>query len=184
MVKRILIGIGVLLALILGFIARYSSWEKKQNPLDKATFQSNGVRIEVVYSRPSKKGRLIFGPEQDNAVQPFGIYWGAGANEATTIELNKDILLGGKELKAGKYQLYAIPGKESWQIIINSDWDKWGGTEPDPSLDVLKTEITPNNNAPEQEQFLISFDRENPSVNTTLNLHWDHTLVKVPIIFK
>ena len=184
MVKKILIGIGVLLVLILGFIAFYTSWEKKQNPLATVTYQSNGARIEIVYSRPSKKGRLIFGEEDENPLLQYGVYWGTGANDATTLESNTTINFGGKELKAGKYQLYSIPGKETWQIILNSDWDKWSGIEPDHNLDVLKTEVTAINNAPEQEQLLISFDQADRSVNTTLNLRWDHTVVKVPILVK
>jgi Protein of unknown function (DUF2911) len=80
---------------------------KKHSPVDTATFNKGGLNINMVYYRPFKKGRIIFGLADDGALQPYGTYWRLGANDATTIEVNKDVDFAGKVLKAGKYSIYA-----------------------------------------------------------------------------
>jgi hypothetical protein len=74
--------------------------------------------IKVVYSRPQKNGRVVFGQ-----LEPFGKVWRAGANESTEIKFYKDVKFGGKDIKAGTYTLYAIPEKDKWTVIINSGLD-------------------------------------------------------------
>jgi hypothetical protein len=69
---------------------------------------------KVVYSRPQKKGRTMIG-----ATEPFGKVWRVGANETTEIKFYKDVTFGDKEVKAGTYALYAIPGEKDWTLILN-----------------------------------------------------------------
>jgi hypothetical protein len=185
MKKKILIGIGILLVVIIAFLTWYLKNTKKYSPVARATYSNNGVDINIVYCKPYKKGRLIFGDESAGALQPYGKYWRLGANEATTFEVNKDILFGDKELKAGKYQIYAVPGKENWEVCLNSDWDKWGAMEADHNKDVLRTQVGVDNEATPEEQLLISFEDlpENPTI-TNMIIHWDQAMVKVPITAK
>jgi hypothetical protein len=186
MKKKILIGIGIILVAIIAFLTWYLHNTKKYSPQARATYSNNnGMAINVVYCKPFKKGRLIFGEESAGALQPYGKYWRLGANEATTFEVNKDILLGDKELKQGKYQIYVVPGKENWEVCLNSDWDRWGAMEADHNKDVLRTQVATDNEANPEEQLLISFEelQENPSI-TNMIIHWDQTMVKVPIIPK
>ncbi|WP_448699969.1 DUF2911 domain-containing protein [Mucilaginibacter sp. AW1-3] len=83
---------------------------------------NNGVDITIAYSQPSLKGRTV-GKE----IAPFnGKVWRTGANEATTIEFSKAVKIEGKELPAGKYGLYTIPGEKECVIIFNSVWKIWG----------------------------------------------------------
>lgn len=182
MKKKILIGLGILLVAIIVFLTWYMKNTKTYSPVAKATYSNNGLTMNVVYCKPFKKGRLLFGEESAGALQPYGKYWRLGANEATTFETNKDIMFGNQQLKSGKYQIYAVPGKDTWEICMNSDWDRWGAMEADHNKDVLRTQIPADNAATPEEQLVIQFEEEaeNPT-NTNMLIHWDQTLVKVPI---
>jgi len=103
--------------------------------------------VTITYHRPAVKGRTIFAEAPasmeerakgeatlDNQnerkpgepIVPYNHVWRAGANEATTFEVTDDVLINGQPLKAGKYGLEAIPGKDDWTIIFNSDSGEWG----------------------------------------------------------
>ena len=77
--------------------------------------------VEIVYSRPSARGRAVFG----NLV-PFGKLWRTGANENTTISFSDDVVIDGKTLKKGKYALYTVPNIQSWEVIFYATTDNWG----------------------------------------------------------
>jgi hypothetical protein len=179
MKKILLITAGVLIALALLF-TWFKQNTKKASPQTTASYIHEGLNINISYCQPAAKGRIIFGEEQAGALQPFGQYWRVGANEATTFEINNPIKINDKELKAGKYALYAYPGESTWTICFNSDWDRWGATEPDPKNDVFRTEIQAINNAAMQELLLISFNNTDSIGSASLNIHWDKTLVKIP----
>ena len=112
-----------------------------KSPPDTAEYSGQGLEITVNYSRPSKKGRLIFGEEAEDALQPYGKYWRLGANEATEISLSKDVLFAGKPLSAGTYRMSAVPGPESFKINLNSELDVFfAAAEPDSEFDVLSVD--------------------------------------------
>jgi hypothetical protein len=113
-------------------------------------------------------------------LQPYGKYWRVGANEATLFSTNKNLLINDQYLKAGKYSVYAYPGKDSWQIVFSSDFDRWGVPQPDPKDDVVKTNVLASNHAPLQEQFTVRFDTID-SANVNMVLHWDETEVTIPM---
>lgn len=71
------------------------------------------TKISIDYSRPSRRGRKIFG-----GILPYGTIWRTGANSTTKFSIDKAITLGGKELKAGTYSLYTIPGENEWEVIF------------------------------------------------------------------
>ena len=108
-----------LLAVAITFVTVISYAQK--SPAATATGKVNGATITIKYSSPSVRGRIIWGD-----LVPYGQVWRAGANEATTIETDKDIMVEGKPLKKGKYSLYAIAGEKEWSIIINSETGQWG----------------------------------------------------------
>jgi len=85
---------------------------------DKAT---EPVALRIVYSRPQRNGRPIFG-----GLVKYGEVWRLGANEATELELFKQVTIGGKKIAKGRYTLYAIPNESTWTIILNKDTDTWG----------------------------------------------------------
>src|SRR4029077_5149846 len=79
------------------------------------------TKVNIEYHSPGVKGRTIWG----NLV-PYDSVWRTGANEATTIDFSTNVIIGGTKVKAGKYALFTIPGKDTWTIIINSEADQWG----------------------------------------------------------
>jgi hypothetical protein len=93
----------------------------RQSPKTTATGKIGDATITITYGSPSVKGRKIWGD-----IVPFGKVWRAGANEATILETDKEIKVGGKKLAPGKYSLYAIPDEKEWEIIINSQTGQWG----------------------------------------------------------
>ena len=79
------------------------------SPKETVNYSSDNSDFEVIYSRPYKNGRLIFGSQDEGALVPFRNYWRTGANAATTFETSSDILFNNEKIKAGKYRLYTIP---------------------------------------------------------------------------
>ncbi|MEC3879420.1 DUF2911 domain-containing protein [Parapedobacter sp. 10938] len=136
---------------------------KRASPPDSTTVTTDdGITIDIHYSKPSVKGREI-GVE----IAPFGKVWRTGANEATTFEVNKDVLVQGQPLAAGKYSLYSIPGKEKVTLIFNKTWDQWG-TRYNEKQDVLRVDATPSQAAGDSvEQFTITGDKDG-----TVTLRW------------
>jgi hypothetical protein len=176
--RRILIIIGVLvLSLFIAFKVLQSQ-TKKSSPEDKVLFSQGDVKLEVFYNRPYKKGRTIFGD-----LIPYGQVWRTGANEATTFTTNKKLLIGGKELPAGKYTLWTVPNETSWNVIFNKKMYGWGvgfngKASQDPKEDALQTEVPVELLPQTVEQFTIAFE-QGETINMTLI--WDATRVVVPI---
>lgn len=98
----------------------------------------DGVDIEVSYGRPKADGREIWG-----ALVPYGKIWRTGADEATTISFGKHVAIEGKNLCAGTYALFTIPGESSWTVIFNRMHHQWGAYGHDPSHDALRVQVTP-----------------------------------------
>lgn len=126
--------------------------------------------VKVVYGRPLKKGREVFG-----SLVPFGKVWRTGANEATEIKFFKDVTFGGKQVKAGTYSLFSIPGESEWTIILSSDLDVWGAYSYKESSDVVRVTVPSSSDGKSLEAFSITFNGSN------LVLGWDKTRVEVPI---
>ncbi len=114
--------------------------DKSKRPSPPATASattSNGVTINIDYSQPSVKGREI-----GKAVEPIkGKVWRTGANEATVFEVNKDVTIDGKPLKAGKYGFFSIWNGDSWTIIFNKTWNQWGAFKYKQADDVLRVNV-------------------------------------------
>lgn len=176
MLKKIIIGmvIGIVLYFAYGVLTTRS-----HSPLANVEGTSGELTVSVDYCQPYKKGRLIFGEEEKDALVPFGKYWRLGANDATEISFNQDVNFAGEALKAGRYRMYAVPDANSWEVSLNSQLGEFGYFEPDYSLDVLKVDVPVQTSAQELEQFTMTFDSD--STGLTLNMAWDKTQVSVPI---
>jgi len=178
MMKKILIGVAIVLVVVVGFFFYGVMFPK--SPPTSATFNDNGLTISVVYSQPSKRGRLIFGEEKDDALQPFGKYWRLGANAATEITFSKNVSFAGKPLNAGTYRMYAIPGATSFKIGLNSELGVFFAVaEPDHTKDVLTVDVPVMSAPSETEKFVITFASDSAAIN--MDFIWDKTLVRVPI---
>jgi hypothetical protein len=180
MKKKIFTGIGIVVILFAVWVVYGLFFASKPSPSKTTEFSSNGLDIKVVYSQPYKKGRLIFGEEEDGALQPYGKYWRLGANEATEITFSKNINFGGKPVDAGTYRMYAVPNATSWQVSLNSELGVFFGVrEPDYDLDVAKVEVPAQMAPSETEQFVINFSNDSTTVN--MDFVWDRALIRIPI---
>ena len=168
----------VIILVILGYMLNiYLS--PPLSPLDKVTYNNQDIELEVEYSRPYKKGRLIFGEKSDNALVPFNEYWRTGANYSTDFSVNKEIDFGGEKLPGGKYWLYTIPNNNSWKIILNEEYGSFSFFKPDKSKDILEIEVPTATLENSIEQFTIDFvERES---GLYLRLRWDTTEISVSI---
>jgi hypothetical protein len=148
---------------------------KRPSPPETASGTVAGSTITINYSSPAVKGRKIWG-----GLVPYDQVWRTGANEATIFETSKDIQVEGKELKAGKYSLYSIPGENQWTFIFNSKTGQWGikndgSTTEDPAEDVLRVTVKPEKSSSfnERMKFVVN---ENGFV-----LDWENLEVPVSI---
>lgn len=175
--KNILIIGGILLLLLGGSYYAFRQYTKSFSPETEAVFNQEGLKIRVDYCQPAQKGRQIFG-DSLQALVPYGKVWRTGANEATKITFNRDVVFAGKPLKAGVYTLWSIPGRQQWQVVINSETGQWG-TQYDAGQDVFRASVNSREMPQNQELFEVSFW---PAAGgTDMVLHWAKTAVSVPI---
>jgi hypothetical protein len=147
-----------------------------ESPHDIVYFRTNKISppaIKVLYGRPQKKGRELFG----EAI-PFGQIWRVGANEATEVVFYKDVMFGTSEVKAGTYVLYAIPQEKEWTLILSSRTDVWGTYEYDEKYDVARVQAKVSE-AEFVEAFSIAFKEKGNHVNMILG--WDTARITAPI---
>ncbi len=133
--------------------------------------------IKIIYSRPQKKEREIFG-----VLEKFDAVWRLGANESTEIKFWQAVEIGGKTVEPGTYSMFAIPTPTKWTIILNKRTDRWGAFSYDESLDYLRTEIPVSKLSEPVEAFSMTFTDAVDGAN--LFIAWDTTQVMLPIKFK
>jgi Protein of unknown function (DUF2911) len=130
----------------------------------------------VIYSRPQKSGRVIFG-----GLVKYGEVWRVGANEATEIEFYTHVKTGGKKIRQGRYTLYALVNESSWTIIINKETDTWGSFKYDIKKDLIRVEVPVQKTDAVIESLTMSFEKTNTGCN--LIIAWDNTKVSLPVTF-
>jgi len=143
--------------------------KERISPLKQAAGLIDNAVVKVAYSSPAMRGRIIWG-----ALVPYNEVWRTGANEATRITFEKDVLVEGQLLKAGTYSLYSIPSEHEWTIIFNEIWDQWG-TEYDPAFDVLRVKVRPQPLPSPQENLQIEVEP------TGISISWEKIKVSVNI---
>lgn len=172
----ILIIIVVVLAVI-SFL--YFSNSNRASPPGHVELTHEGVTVSVSYSRPSVRGRVIFGRDDEGALQPYGKYWRLGANEATEISFSEDVNFNGKPVNAGTYSMYAVPGDQFFLIALNSEIGKSGAPEADHSRDIIQVEVPVQKTTVPTEVFTITLEPMGSSIN--LIFDWATTHFVVPI---
>lgn len=132
--------------------------------------------ITLDYSRPSAKGRVIFGD-----VVPFGKMWRTGANAATKITFSEDVKVEGKDVKAGTYAIYTVPNKDSWEVILYSDLTMGGNTSNyKAENEVLRVGVKSTTLSKSIETFTINLS-DVTATSTTLEFIWEKISVPVKI---
>jgi hypothetical protein len=134
------------------------------------------LMARVIYSRPAKNGRTVFGE-----LIEYGTIWRLGANEATELELFRDAKIGTVKVKKGRYSLYAIPTEKNWTLIINRDTDTWGAFKYDQKKDIARITIPVEKTSEITECFTMFFEKAGTGAN--LLIYWDNYKAVVPIQF-
>ncbi len=159
-----------------------------KSPLDMSYYPANypvlkiqekltePLLARVIYSRPAKNGRIVFGE-----LIEYGTIWRLGANEATELEIFKDSRIGNVKIKKGRYSLYAIPNEKTWTLIINRDTDTWGAFKYDQKKDVARVSIPVEKTSEATECFTMFFEKSGSAVN--LLIYWDDRKATVPFQF-
>jgi hypothetical protein len=135
------------------------------------------TEFTVEYARPSMRGRTIFGD-----LVAYDQVWRTGANVATKVSFDTDIIFGSTPVGAGSYSLFTIPGKDSWTIILNKETGSWGTNSYQEELDVARV-IAKREQHPTTETFEISFEGVSKN-GAFLTIKWEQTAVRVPIEVK
>jgi Protein of unknown function (DUF2911) len=174
--KRLATGVSlVMLIAVLGMAQQPpQDKSKRSSPPGTAEVTLKNKKITIDYSRPSLKGRKV-GQE----LAPYDKVWRTGANEATALNTEIDLNIGGVKVPAGKYTLYTLPSEGTWKLIINKQTGQWG-TKYDESQDLARVDMKKTALPQSVEQFTISFDKKNENT-ANLNLDWENTRVSVEI---
>jgi hypothetical protein len=130
-----------------------------------------------LYSRPGKNGRQVYGE-----LVEYGKVWRLGANEATELELYKDVKIAGNRVTKGRYSMFAIPLEDKWTIILNKDTDVWGAFKYDEKKDVLRVTVTPEKLEEKTEIFTMMFEKSTDGTN--LIIAWDDIKATIPFSFQ
>lgn len=158
-----------------------------QSPMDVSYYPANYCILKIqnkapaqpvmriIYSRPHKGGRVIFG-----GLVEYGDVWRLGANEATEIDFYRNVKIGGRTIKKGRYTMYAIPAADKWTMILNSETDTWGAFKYNSSKDIFRTTVPVSKNAI-TEYMSIYFTPTNSGA--AMNILWDDVKVSLPIHF-
>ena len=132
--------------------------------------------IEISYSRPSMRGRKIFGE-----VVPFGKVWRTGANSATKIKIGEDMEIGGQKVKAGEYAIYTIPGKDKWEVILNSGTGNWGTDGYAKDADLARFTVKPSSIEGNCQTFTIMIT-DITFTTCKIEMVWEKTKIVIPVV--
>jgi len=136
---------------------------------------ADGKTVRVDYSRPSAKGRKIYG-----GLVPYDKEWRTGANEATTFVANSNLEVGGAKVPAGNYTLFTIPSQKQWTLIISKKTGEWGIPYPGKGEDQARVPMRSEELSTPVEQFTISFEQTSPEA-CALRMDWETTRAEVSV---
>ena len=188
--KRLsIISIFLILSFLLILPSTTLAQRNKVRPSLKASImQRLGIDTDITieYSRPGVKGRKIWGELVPYGLAPGNKYsndkpfpWRTGANENTTIEFSKDVLIEGNKLPAGKYGIHMIPSEKDWTIIFSKNSEGWGSFAYNQEEDALRVTVTPVE-APHKEWLMFGF-KDLAGTSATACLHWEKLMVPFKI---
>ena len=187
--KKLVMLLCLTTALITGTNAQFKPPALDKSPMDMSYFPVNypvlkiqnkatePLMARVVYSRPQKNGRTIFGD-----LLEYGKVWRLGANEATEIEFYQNVKVNNTKIKKGRYTMYCIPYADKWTIIINKETDTWGSFKYDMKKDVVRIDLPIQKQNDITEEFAMVFEKA-PTAGANLIIAWDNVRVSLPIVF-
>lgn len=179
--------------LIFCLSATVISAQTKLPPVDKSpmdmSYYPNGYPVSkiqdkptdplvarVIYSRPQKNGRTVFGD-----LIEYGKVWRLGANEATEIEFYQNVKINTTKIKKGRYTMYCIPYADKWTIILNKETDTWGSFKYDTKKDVVRMDVAVQKQTEITESFAMAFEKT--ATGASLIIAWDDVKISLPVVF-
>lgn len=156
-------------------LVQYPNMSRLRNYVEEDELEANEPQVRVVYSRPTMKGRKIFGE-----LLEYGTLWRVGANETTEITFFEDVTIGGTDIKAGRYGLFAVVNEGNWEFIIHENVQSWGPVNHNDEDNVVKvmakTEKTPSTLEALSMTFVEKGDNQ-----IELVVGWENTMARLPI---
>lgn len=179
--------------IVLLIVCLQASAQSRLPPVDKSpmdmSYYPNGYPVlkiqdkisepliaRVIFSRPQKNGRAIFGE-----LLEYGQVWRLGANEASEIEFFQAVKIGGTRVKKGRYTIYCIPYPDKWTMIINRETDTWGSFKYDETKDVVRIDLPVQKQTEALEAFVMAFEKT--PTGADLIIAWDNLRVDMPFSY-
>ena len=131
--------------------------------------------IELTYSRPSAKGRKVFGD-----IVPMDKLWRTGANAATKITFDNPVEIGGKKIDTGSYILYTIPGEDNWEVILNKGLKNWGVDGYKETEDVVRFKVPATKSTANIETLTMQFANVKAE-SCDLQVMWEKRAIAIAI---
>jgi hypothetical protein len=161
-----------------GDIAHYPDNSRFSNYLKPEELESATPKVQIAYGRPQMKGRKVFGE-----LLKYGEVWRVGANESTEVTFFQNVMIGDKELRAGRYNLYAVVNQTEWTFIFNTDMPAWGSANRDEEKDVASITVPVSQESEVLEALSIRF-KEIDAKTVHMIVGWDKTRAALPIVMK
>lgn len=130
--------------------------------------------VTISYSRPSMRGRKVFG-----GIRPYGELWRTGANGATTFTFSDEVIIEGKKVPAGTYSVFSLPGQTEWKVMLNKN-AKASTNDYKKEEDVATFTVKPQKTASTYETMTI--DLSDLTNNTAMiNIKWENTKIALKL---
>jgi hypothetical protein len=159
-------------------LVQYPNMSRLRNYVEEDELEANEPQVRVVYSRPTMKGRKIFGE-----LLEYGKIWRVGANETTEITFFEDVTIAGTEIEAGRYGLFAMVNAGNWEFVIHENVQSWGPANHNDEDNIVKvmakTEKTPSTLEALSMTFVEKGDNQ-----IELVVGWENTMARLPITVK
>lgn len=166
------------LAALVAMIGAVGAQERNRvSPHETTELTLNGKKITVTYGRPSMKGRKIMG-----ALVPYGQVWRTGADEATVLTTEADLMIGNLAVPKGSYSIFTLPSESGWKLIVNKVDKQWGAFRYDEKQDLGRVDMKVGKTSAPVEQFTITLAKSGNG--GVMKLEWENTSATVDLQVK
>ncbi|MGH9802834.1 MAG: DUF2911 domain-containing protein [Blastocatellia bacterium] len=170
--KRTLAILAVVCVLIVAVVAMRR--QQRVSPHETVEATIGGKKVTITYGRPYLKGRKAVG----GTLVPYGQVWRTGADEATILTTDADLMIGSLAVPKGSYSLFTLPTETGWKLIVNKTDKQWGAFSYKEADDLGRTDMKVGKTAAAVEQFAISL------AGGVLKMEWENTSASVDVKVK
>lgn len=163
------------LALLCVAVAIVVAQRQRVSPHETVEMTLGGKKVSITYGRPSLKGRKAVG----GTLVPYGQVWRTGADEATLLETEVDLMIGNLSVPAGSYALFTLPTENDWKLIVNKTAKQWGAFNYDAKQDLGRVDMNVTRTRKTVEQFTISLTGSGNA--GVLKMEWENTSASVDL---